>query len=525
MKPRNLGAETCNNEHIKAMLVPYAERSLAKSNREEVDAHLVNCAICRDEVKRLRDMMRPLSELAKSGFKPVYDAHPDHERLFKYAFRDPSLSHSEYRDIDLHVFMCEDCRREISIIEQVSADFDSLVPADSYRWIMPPVLRNLFAPPSRTSAIVENALEKRIPNQERLRAIMQKINLRLVGILTAIVLLIFICLSFITCGDEEGEASAQNVPSPSKAPAVAVNKVKAENWTALPLNNSDPVEACELLSAKNIKYRSVRGRLEVLVDDLSRAQAALQPPADSVSADEALASADYASEVANEAESVGTSQEEEYGSAPSSDYTAEESGPVTTANDVEADKDFVEPEAAPASDFNSAVASPPEPSAPKRQVVPVKQFSQPRVAAPQQRTAVRPVYSAQPRVKAKVASRPVRTYDAASYQPAPAQAAAPVQTVQKTNLGADPTPISASYRHKATSADSARRSLVAPTPQTIHPDIDVTVSSLPRRSHKTEDTSSEITVSSADSSQGGDVIISGNTYDETDSVTSREEIE
>ncbi|MGM9998254.1 MAG: zf-HC2 domain-containing protein [Candidatus Bruticola sp.] len=523
MKPRTLGAGPCNNKYIKSMLVPYAERTLAKSNRAEVEAHLNECPSCRDKVRRLRELMRPLSELAKSGFKPVYDAHPDHEQLFKYAYRDSRLDSSERKYIDLHVFMCEDCRREISLIEQVNADFDSSAPGDSFRWIMPPVLRDLFAPPNRTSAIVENALESRIPDNERLKAIMQKINLRLVGILAAIVLLIFICLSFITCGDSESEVSAEAIPSPNKVSTVASPEVKTENWTALPLDNFSPVEACELLNAQNIKYRSVRGRLEVLAADVDKAQAVLRQPVEPEPS-EALASADYVPEVAETADNGNDSQAYEASSDQSSEaYTGTNDSDNTSTDDY-AGGETVEPQSATTGVSDSAVEKSPEPSAPKRKAVPVKKFSQPRVAAPQQRTAVRPVYSAQPRVKAKVASRPVRTYDAASYQPAPAPAAAIAKASPKANPGTDPTPISASYRYGNNSSDSSPRSLAAPTPQTIHPGVDVTVSSLPRRSAQTEDHNVE-TAASVGSSQGGDVIISGNTYDETDSVTSREEIE
>ncbi len=502
------------------MLVPYAERSLAKANRAEVEAHLTECQFCRDEVRRLHDLMRPLSELAKSGFKPVYDAHPTHEQLFLYSVNDRRQSKEEQRNIRLHIFMCSDCGKEIQLIKQVEHDFEGLSAADSSRWTMPPVLRNLFASPSRTSVIVENALEERIPNIERLRAIMQKVNLHLVGVVAAIILLMFICLSFITCGSGDDEQQAKVSPSPSSSATVAEATVK-EEWVVLPLGDFSPVEACTVLSSQNIAYRSSRGRLEVKNIDLEKAQAAVNKYREGYNLPESTLAMEDSSAQDNYTEEQPSVSEESYDSAsdettahPDYSETVAEGDSATDSYTAIADNSAAEPvSAAPVAIAPQSVAAPVHHSS--------KTFSQPRVAVPAHRAAVRPVYSAQPKVKAKVASRPTRAYDAAAYQPAPS----PVSKAPKKNApGAGPTPVSASYVAGSNHPESSPRAAVAPSPAIIRPGSDITVSSMRRHAHKTE-YAADNAVAAEEITPRNENVVGGNTYDDADNVTNRDTIE
>ena len=502
------------------MLVPYAERSLAKANRAEVEAHLTECQFCREEVRRLHDLMRPLSELAKSGFKPVYDAHPTHEQLFRYSVGDRQQSKEEQRNIRLHIFMCGDCGKEIQLIKQVEHDFEGLSAEDSSRWTMPPVLRNLFASPSRTSVIVENALEERIPNIERLRAIMQKVNLHLVGVVAAIILLMFICLSFITCGSGDDEQQAKVSPSPSSS-AVATKTAVKEEWVVLPLGDFSPVEACTVLSSQDIAYRSTRGRLEVKDVDLERAQAAVNKYREGYNLPESALALEDSSTQDSYAEEQPSVSEDNYDSA-----STETSSDPVDYNSAAVEEESNTNNYAVAADNGSAE----EPSvsvavAPKSVQATTtrshKTFSQPRVAVPAHRAVVRPVYSAQPKVKAKVASRPTRAYDTAAYQPAPSPVS---KASKKVSPGDGPTPISASYVAGSNHPESTPRSAVAPSPAIIRPGSDVTVSSMRRHTSKTEH-AAESTVAAEEHTSKNENMVGGNTYDDADSVTNRDTIE
>lgn len=520
MRPKKNGAEVCQNEYIKAMLVPYAERSLAKANRAEVEAHLTECQFCREEVRRLHDLMRPLSELAKSGFKPVYDAHPTHEQLFRYSVNDRQQSQEEQRNIRLHIFMCNDCSKEIQLIKQVEHDFEGISATDSSRWTIPPVLRNLLVSPSRTSVIVENALEEHIPNIERLRALMQKINLHLVGVVAAVILLMFICLSFITCGSGDDEPQAKVSPSPSASATVA-QEVVPEEWVALPLGDFSPVKACTVLSSQNIAYRSSRGRLEVKSVDLEKAQVAVSkysqgdnPPETTLALEDSSESSNYAQEQASTSEDSSGFTSEEPPTDSSYNSAAVEEQPAASTSRTLADN-------SPAAPPSSPSVSPAAQAAPAAVSPSVKTFSQPRVAVPARRAVVRPVYSAQPKVKAKVASRPRRAYDTAAYQPAPSPTS---KVVPKNHPGDGPTPISASYIAGSNHPESTPRSSVAPSPAIIRPGSDVTVSSMRRHTPKTEYTAEATAVAEEPTPQNGN-IVGGNTYDEADNVTNRDTIE
>lgn len=503
------------------MLVPYEERSLAKANRAEVDAHLKECQFCREEARRLHDLMRPLSELVKSGIKPIYDPHPTHEQLFRYASHDRSLSKEEQRNIRLHIFMCGDCNKEISLIEQVDHDFEGVSATDSSRWTMPPLLRNLFASPSRTSVIVENALEERIPNIERLRAIMQKVNLHLVGVIAAIILLLFICLSFITCGGGDDEQQAKAAPEPSATVAAAVSAPVQEEWVALSLGDFSPVEACTVLSSQNITYRSSKGRLEVKSTDLEKAQAAVNKYRESYNLPESTLALEDSSNQDDYTES--SSYSEDNSSSNNSDSDIQNYEQSEESNPIEVEPYVPSADNSPAS--QPAVSQEPAP-APKAVSAPTRKaaqtFSQPRVAVPARRAAVRPVYSAQPKIKTKVASRPTRAYDTAAYQPAPSPVS---KASQKAHPGAaGPTPISASYAAGTNHPESSPRSSVAPSPAIIRPGSDITVSSMRRHASKTEN-NNESVITAEEAPYGSENTISGNTYDDADSVTNRDTIE
>ncbi len=502
------------------MLVPYAERSLAKANRVEVEAHLTECQFCREEVRRLHELMRPLSELAKSGYKPVDDAHPTHEQLFRYAVHDKQQSREERRNIRLHVFMCSDCSKEIQLIEQIEHDFTGYSAAESSRWTMPPVLRNLFSAPSRTSVIVENALEERIPNIERLRAIMQKVNLHLVGVVAAIILLIFICLSFITCGSGEDEQQAKVSPSPANSTAVTESVVK-EKWVVLALGDFSPVEACTVLSSQNIAYRSSKGRLEVKDSDLEKAQAAVNKYREGYNLSENVLALEDGSAQNNSSEESSV-VEDNYAPVESEPSTDSISNSVAVEEESKVDASVAAVDNS--SSGHSVAAAPHTVSSPvhrKAQNRKVQTFSQPRVAVPANRAAVRPVYSAQPQIKAKIASRPTRTYDTAAYQPAPS----PVSKVyKKTGPSDGPTPISASYVAGSNHPESAPRSSVTPSPAIIRPGSDVTVSSMRRHTPKME-YNNENAVAAEDIPHKNENIVGGNTYDEADNVTNRDTIE
>ena len=566
-------AVSCQNEYIRAMLVPYAERSLAKSNRAEVEAHVAECSSCRDELRRLQEVMRPLSELAKDGFKPVYDAHPSHEQLFNYSVKNPEQSKEERRGIHLHVLMCQSCQGELDLIAQVEHDFSNLSAGDSAKWIMPPVLRNLFShSKTRHSGVSEVKHAENIPWRDRLSALMQKINLRLGVVIVAILVTIFCCLYLVMCGggDEEAEngnskaqVTAENGKSadrigsnpgqkgsgaaPPGSKEAAKNLRKVNSWSPVAIGTLELSKACELLDRLRIPYVLADDSLEVSSDDLERANAELKREQEGRSSDssgmgqnsavaedsagqndyreaqpqegeasynlggENSADNNYAAETYGEAypEQAEVSYSGQSGSSYEQPITSYQGGGGDSA-EVSRPADTVSPKA------EDAVRKPEEdkPVNVNKRQVPI--FSQPRVAIPAK----------------KRSNRPARTYIAPSYQET-AKSATSTENTNTVSTGVAPAPISATYLSGNTYNDSKPKDMTPPSPAVIRPEAGEDIIHTWRtetRPAVASDDGQEVPV--ADNAAGaegeaddGQAVVGGNTYNDSDSIVNREVIE
>ena len=522
VKPKGLAPENCHNEYIRAMLVPYAERSLAKSNCAEVEAHLAECPLCKEDVRALRELMRPLNELSKGGYKPLFDGHLSHEQLFKYAMHYSSQTPEEARRIRLHLLLCRACREELELIKQVDRDFRELNVGDSLKWTLPPVLRNLVAPHKRLEAAAEaDSTPVGLSWEERLQDVSQKLNLRLAVIICLVVLVIVGGLLFMMCSPEEQAGPQVERPTTvTPVPKVTVQPLTAA-WVALPLIDVDRQRALQELQNQKISYRMRGETLEVNKSQRQAAQEILArlagssptPQASATPLEESsptpLASeessqSEAAPEVIEETTPVPSQEEPAAAPEPQEVYTEPEPEPEPAP----------EPQPAPQPEPEPPVEeAPAPPPAPQPEVKETPKFTQPRIPAPPQVKA--PIHSATPQPQVEAPSRPKRTYTEPGFQAAPAPSPVQAEPSRPVNR---PTPIA------APAVRSPQVSPAAPKEKSAEPPVlKVDESLAPARA---EVPSVEVAPATIEPPPSGHNFQSGgDTYNEADSVTSRETIE
>jgi len=531
----------CNNYYIQAMLAPYAERSLAKNNRAEVDAHLKECRFCQEDVRRLKELMHPLSELSRSGIRPVFDKHFTHDELFAYVMAPASLEDRLKRDIRIHAFMCRNCREELEMITKIERDFDDLAPSASADWRLPRTLNDVLKAPKQEKGSL-NIEDVEIPWRERLLALVQKVNLRL-GIIVGIVLLLTFCgFCMIMCdSDEEREENG-------KTSAAVEDSSEKNSWIDVNLDGADLNSVCEVFKKEGLKYRLNDGKLQVVagadakkavekVEELRREQSASPSKEYTVVKDEAgnepsseeeetkdVSAADEgASETAlndgaGEASAVFGADADyyDYGDLGGDSYAEGSSGSAPSSyaefNDAPAEEPVAYSGGSPASEAVRAQEAEAQAS---KTVSAITVKKAPAKKEPE-------VHTSQPSQPIlQESNHPVCTYRASVYkQPAgapherPSVSEAVVSSSDKAS-GA-PVPLSVPVIGGSNEKEKA-----APTPAVIRPDSETTV----RINRPVLEPVSESDEAAPPAAEVSDFITGGNTYNDSDSVTNKDVVE
>lgn len=123
-------ADSCDNRSMRAMLVPYVERVLAKANVADVEKHLKECPACAAEVGEIRKTINGLSGLVRSGSRLELRPHPSVTELYNFAVDPELLGREDVIVIGSHVQLCEECQQKIALLQGVEEEFGRRVAAD-----------------------------------------------------------------------------------------------------------------------------------------------------------------------------------------------------------------------------------------------------------------------------------------------------------------------------------------------------------------------------------------------------------
>lgn len=268
-------AGKCNNRKVQAMLVLFAEKSLAKANRVEVDEHLRECNVCREDLRVIRETLALVGDLNRANYAPPVSGHPEDYLLYEYAVAPSGLTEGERRDTGLHLLLCAECQAELAQIQLAEAQFGERVLAESSNRVLPCIVRESLAVACGLSANSvrqgSQASAKPASAWERAWSLAHKLNARFWGLVFVVLVLVGMGIWFAM--DQTGETRDVVVPQP---PVLVSTPSLVPSQIILDVESDKIEKVCAALDKARIPYENENGKINVAATNFARAKEALK---------------------------------------------------------------------------------------------------------------------------------------------------------------------------------------------------------------------------------------------------------
>ncbi len=447
---------TCDNQPIAEMLVPYVEGALVEAEKLQVADHLRHCPSCREETRRLREVILGVRGLFSRGYRPALSRHPSAEDMAGFALEPGTLAEKLRQDLSLHMLECEDCANEARLLKEMHKDLEGRVTPGDSPLLLPRALREEIERVCPNQGVPESVPEEEtLPLLERLAFLLSRFNWRplLATGLAAIVLTVGFLFATSGRGGDVAQKSVTapgpSLAAPVVAPAAAVSaSPQSPAEVFLSVGPGGAEEAARALDREKIPYENRDGRLYLAPADLQRARQAVDQP----SSDGMLA--DAAAPPSSPAVEADGGQ-----AAPKAEANAAQLRSTEEAKEADLDQ---RPQPAAEPPAPASAASRPEPQAPAaRPAPPPPAPVAARPHAPAPRPA--PPAPAPAAVRSQApAPRPAPAPPAVRPQPPAARATAPAPVHRPAPAAAAPVP-----RPTATTLRPAEASDAPPPPRVV----------------------------------------------------------
>lgn len=391
--------DSCQNDNVQAMLVPYVERVLAAANRAEVEEHLNQCEECRKRVELIRETLKAMSVLAREGYRPLLERHPSAGLLFSYAAERSLLSKAEIQNVQKHLSSCPSCKAEVEALIDIEAGYQERIITVGTSDLVPALKRSHSA--SSSGSFECDAPVVPLPSVnpkpsfwDYWHQLSHRVNLPRAAAVGVVGLVLIYALSMTMCSSEGPKSSPlediadkaadaiSTLPSPSAASISIILSVEEGQTDRLRY----------LLSSNDIPFEDIDGKVRVPAEYASKAQ---QLWAEAVERSQAVAAADspayetvqdnYAQDSGSEAAPASSAEPAyETASAYEPEQVQSEAPSVSAAA---AEPVYAEPE--PVGSAMTAVNSQPAPD-------PEPQVQRPSESAP--KPILRPLHQNVPKV-------------------------------------------------------------------------------------------------------------------------------
>lgn len=268
--------DSCQNENVQAMLVPYVERVLAAANRAEVEEHLSQCAECRQRVELIRETLKAMSVLAREGYRPSLGRHPSSGLLFSYALERGLLSKAEIQHIQKHLSGCAACKSEVEALIDIDNGYQERIITVGTNDLVPALKRSRSASSSSSfecdAPVVPCATAK--PNfWDYWHQISYRINLPRAAAVGVVAMVLIYALSMTMCSDSEGSSPLEDIADKtadaiSTLPSPSVSSISV----ILSVEEGQTEQLRYLLRSNDIPFEDTDGRIRVPADYASKAQ-------------------------------------------------------------------------------------------------------------------------------------------------------------------------------------------------------------------------------------------------------------
>jgi hypothetical protein len=129
---------TCKKKEIADLLPFYVTERLSEPEIKEVERHISECAICKEEIGNLRWIFE--------GFSVAGGGHINSRLLTIYSESKNELSREIKQRIDEHLFSCSQCTNEFKILNRVNKSLDATVNVPFLQRILQGVPRLISKP-------------------------------------------------------------------------------------------------------------------------------------------------------------------------------------------------------------------------------------------------------------------------------------------------------------------------------------------------------------------------------------------
>ena len=274
--------DSCRNENVHAMLVPYVEQVLAAGNRAQVEEHLKSCEECRHCVSVIRETLKAISVLAGEGYQPSLERHPEAAVLFAYALEQRFMPQAAIQAIARHLENCPSCQAEIDALRQIEADYQERVITVGTSDLRPALKRSQTPSgslhPSSSGSIECSApaVKGNLPHStwtDYVHHYSHRLNLpRLIAAVVVILVLVYALSASWRNGDSPADSLGDVADKTADAIATLPSPSASSITVVLSVEEGQHDQLCYILQRNNIPFEDIDGKVRVSAENATKAQ-------------------------------------------------------------------------------------------------------------------------------------------------------------------------------------------------------------------------------------------------------------
>lgn len=274
--------DSCRDDNVHAMLVPYVEQVLAAGNRAQVEEHLKNCEECRYCVSVIRETLKAISVLAGEGYQPSLERHPEAAVLFAYALEQRFMPQSAINVIAQHLEHCPRCQAEVEALRQIEADYQERVITVGTSDLRPALKQSQVhsdssAPSSSGSIECDvSAVQANAPRPtwtDYFHQYSHRLNLpRIVAVIVVVLVLVYALSASWRNSDSPADSLGDVADKTADAIATLPSPSASSITVVLSVEEGQHDQLCYILERNNIPYEDIDGKVRVSAENATKAQ-------------------------------------------------------------------------------------------------------------------------------------------------------------------------------------------------------------------------------------------------------------
>ncbi len=132
----------CIRPDLSEKLVLYIEHLLGADEQKEVESHIAECELCRDETQALCDNISLIKKSAASGLNlSLSSPCPDDRMLVEFSESPESLAPGDRKKVESHIESCQECQSILENLRELSGSIEHFQDVPDKRITMPEAMK------------------------------------------------------------------------------------------------------------------------------------------------------------------------------------------------------------------------------------------------------------------------------------------------------------------------------------------------------------------------------------------------